>query len=200
MRESVPNLCNNISQKSKDANNDKNAKEFPPIFGAHFGLDVVVGIRAKVIRSRGVWWKAARRLVSLHHGVLLIPPFTQPDVELVVVIQGYIVDAETAPVKVDRLRRPALEIGTRQSKVLFTIAATPVENKSMNVRETIGVKTEVNSRDALVSDGAVVHIVDATLEFLQYKVHTAAPGQQQMFAISDAALFCPFGGSDTAVI
>lgn len=36
----------------------------------------------------------------------------------------------------------------------------------------------MNSRDALVSNGAVVHVLDAALEFFQDEVHATAPRQQ----------------------
>lgn len=112
MGNSVPDLCNDVPKKSKNAYHNKNTKELPPILGAHFGFDVVHGIQPGVgVRRSGIWWEAACGLISLHHGVLLIPSLSQPGVELVVVVQRYVVNMEAAPIEVDRLWRPALEVG-----------------------------------------------------------------------------------------
>lgn len=113
MCDSVPNFCNNVPKKSKDAEHDENAEEFPPVLGTHFGFDVIHGIQIRrVIMGGNIWWKTAGGFISLHHGILLIPPFSKPNIKLVVVVQWDIIDTETAPIKVDRLGRPTLEVGT----------------------------------------------------------------------------------------
>lgn len=112
MRDSVPNPCNHVPKKSKDADHDEDAKEFPPVLGTHFGFNVIHSLRVRwIMGDCNIWWEAARGFISLHHGILLIPPFSEPDVEMVVVVQWDIVDAETAPIKIDGLGRPTLEIG-----------------------------------------------------------------------------------------
>lgn len=113
MRDPVPNFRNDVPKESKDANHDEDAKEFPPVLGTHFGFNVLHGLqfRRVVMGGGNIWWEAARGFIGFHHGILLVPPFSKPDVELVVVVQWDVVDAETAPVKVDGLGRPTLEVG-----------------------------------------------------------------------------------------
>lgn len=106
-RKSRPDPHQNPPNQIDSAQNDVDPRKFASILGPNLGLDVSVG--ADVVGSAR---EASSVEVILYEGVFLVPPFTEPGVELGVVFEGDVIDAESAPVKVDRLGWTALEVGT----------------------------------------------------------------------------------------
>lgn len=91
------------------AYNGEDLKNFPGLSCSHLRLHVI----DLAVSHRG---ESSSIHVLLHQGILLGPLLSKPQVELLRVVKWDFINAEPAPVKVDRLRRTALEVSAAKSE------------------------------------------------------------------------------------
>lgn len=102
-------------------------------------------------------------------------------------MKRYIGDGEAAPVHVHGLWRPAFKVGTVQSEEVLAILTDAVGSQQ-SIFFTL---CESDLRDAFVRHGAVVQIIDRTLQFLQAERQACASRQQCMSQIFNLILLRP---------
>jgi hypothetical protein len=135
-----PGLEEEVDKQAEGAEHTEDLEELPGISSSNFGLEetfvtLVKGV-GRALRE------AAGREVLLHEGVLLVPPLSQPDIEILLVVQGDVGDTETAPVKIDRLWRLSADVGAREGEDLLSeFAAAVLELLADMLVTNPGVKT-----------------------------------------------------------
>lgn len=122
----MPKLYDQVPEEAEDTENNKYPEELPPVFCLYFGLDEVWHFGVGFPGLGGQPWEASRARISLQKRILLVPSFPQPCFKLLRVVQRHLIDAETAPIEVDRLGRLALEICAGQAEKFFAVSATAV--------------------------------------------------------------------------